>query len=143
MQRPPWHRILLVPSASSARLLSRRSLIYVTSRGLSAATSPSDEVLPQWPAHRGPIFYFETGHGFFAKRPPRPFPPPFGAASPPPSTDGGGNCNAPPASQQQLINGARIRGCSNGDDAVLEAEQYLGVNDGVGAWSTRPNGHAA
>lgn len=26
---------------------------------------------------------------------------------------------------------------------MLEAEQYLGVNDGVGAWSTRPNGHAA
>ncbi len=41
------------------------------------------------------------------------------------------------------MDGEVIRGLTNGDDALLAAERYIGVNDGVGAWATRPNGHAA
>lgn len=36
-----------------------------------------------------------------------------------------------------------IRGLTNGDDAILASECLLGVNDGVGAWQTKPEGHAA
>lgn len=36
-----------------------------------------------------------------------------------------------------------IRGLTNGDDAVLASDFLLGVNDGVGAWQTKPEGHAA
>jgi len=36
-----------------------------------------------------------------------------------------------------------IRGITNGDDAVLVGENFIGANDGVGAWATREKGHAA
>ncbi|KAI9698404.1 MAG: hypothetical protein M1836_003984 [Candelina mexicana] len=36
-----------------------------------------------------------------------------------------------------------IRGITNGDDAILVAENFVGTNDGVGAWATKPKGHAA
>jgi hypothetical protein len=36
-----------------------------------------------------------------------------------------------------------IRGVTNGDDAVLVSENFIGANDGVGAWATREKGHAA
>lgn len=36
-----------------------------------------------------------------------------------------------------------IRGLTNGDDAILASDFLLGVNDGVGAWQTKPEGHAA
>ncbi|MCJ1242904.1 hypothetical protein MMC30_000100 [Trapelia coarctata] len=36
-----------------------------------------------------------------------------------------------------------IRGVTNGDDAVLVGENFIVANDGVGAWATRPRGHAA
>ena len=36
-----------------------------------------------------------------------------------------------------------IRGMTNGDDAVLVEENFIGANDGVGAWATRDRGHAA
>lgn len=41
------------------------------------------------------------------------------------------------------MNGEMIRGITNGDDAVLVGENFIGANDGVGAWATRKNGHAA
>ncbi|KAJ5280509.1 hypothetical protein N7478_005881 [Penicillium angulare] len=41
------------------------------------------------------------------------------------------------------VKGELIRGLNNGDDAILVAENFLGVDDGVGAWATRPCGHAA
>jgi hypothetical protein len=40
------------------------------------------------------------------------------------------------------VNGELIRGYTNGDDAVYASDYFIGVNDGVGAWSTRPGGHA-
>lgn len=36
-----------------------------------------------------------------------------------------------------------IRGITNGDDAVLVSENFIGANDGVGAWATKEKGHAA
>ncbi len=35
-----------------------------------------------------------------------------------------------------------LLGCTNGDDAVFASEDFVGANDGVGAWATRPRGHA-
>lgn len=36
-----------------------------------------------------------------------------------------------------------IRGVTNGDDAVLVSDYFIGANDGVGAWATKEKGHAA
>ncbi|KAI4121374.1 MAG: hypothetical protein LQ338_006397 [Usnochroma carphineum] len=41
------------------------------------------------------------------------------------------------------VNGEMIRGITNGDDAVLVGENFIGANDGVGAWAQKPRGHAA
>lgn len=40
------------------------------------------------------------------------------------------------------MDGELIRGRTNGDDAVYESEYLICANDGVGAWATRPRGHA-
>jgi protein phosphatase PTC7 len=40
------------------------------------------------------------------------------------------------------VNGELIRGLTNGDDAVYASGNFIAANDGVGAWSTRPGGHA-
>ncbi|KAJ9157007.1 Protein phosphatase PTC7 [Coniochaeta hoffmannii] len=82
-------------------------------------------------------FKFETGIALFAKRTPRPFPPPFlsrpsGSFSDPLSTH----------DTPHLVTGEVIRGRTNGDDAVFAGDNFIGANDGVGAWSTRPKGHA-
>ncbi|KAF2874866.1 phosphatase 2C-like domain-containing protein [Massariosphaeria phaeospora] len=87
-------------------------------------------------------FYFEAGFALFAKRPSRPFPPPFlsapsGSFSEPLSTYDRSRDRRP------TVHGEMIRGVTNGDDAVLVSEQFIGANDGVGAWATRERGHAA
>jgi serine/threonine protein phosphatase PrpC len=41
------------------------------------------------------------------------------------------------------VGGELVRGLNNGDDAVLVADNFIGVNDGVGAWATKERGHAA
>ncbi|KAK8044251.1 hypothetical protein PG993_004275 [Apiospora rasikravindrae] len=86
-------------------------------------------------------FRFETGFALFAKRAPRPFPPPF--YSPP-----AGSFSDPLSTHHQsrdkrvFVGGELIRGWTNGDDAVYESDHFLCANDGVGAWSRRPRGHA-
>ena len=87
-------------------------------------------------------FYFDTGYALFAKRPSRPFPPPFlsppsGSFSDPLSTHNRSR------DRRQWVYGEMIRGITNGDDAVLVGENFIGANDGVGAWATREKGHAA
>ncbi|KAI9053450.1 hypothetical protein LZ554_002408 [Drepanopeziza brunnea f. sp. 'monogermtubi'] len=86
-------------------------------------------------------FRFETGVALFAKRPPRPFPPPFLS---PPSASFSDPLTTHDRSRgrRPLINGQRIRGHTNGDDAVYASDHFIAANDGVGAWSTRPGGHA-
>lgn len=87
-------------------------------------------------------FYLDTGYALFAKRPSQPFPPSF--LSPPP-----GSLPDPSGTPHQArhrhiyVNGEMIRGITNGDDAVLAGENFIGANDGIGAWATRPRGHAA
>lgn len=136
---------------SSIRTLRRLGLTYrqqipwarcASSAAVSSAgkaTPLPDEPTPRPP--RSP-FYFETGYALYAKRPSRPFPPPFlslpsGSFSDPLSTHNRSR------DRRSFVNGEMIRGVTNGDDAVLVEENFIGANDGVGAWDTRPKGHAA
>ena len=86
-------------------------------------------------------FYFEAGYAGWAKRPSRPFPPPFfsppsGSFSDPLSTHHRSKDRRP------KVNGEMIRGVTNGDDAMLASENLIGTNDGVGQWAQREKGHA-
>ncbi|WEW58802.1 protein serine/threonine phosphatase [Emydomyces testavorans] len=87
-------------------------------------------------------FVFETGYALSPKRPSRPFPPPFLS---PPSSSFSDPLTTHHRSQdtRPSVYGELIRGLTNGDDAVLVSQHFLGVNDGVGAWATKPHGHAA
>ncbi|CAA9957722.1 PTC1 Serine-threonine protein phosphatase [Pyrenophora teres f. maculata] len=87
-------------------------------------------------------FYFEVGYALFAKRPSRPFPPPFLSM---PSTSFSEPLSTHNRSRDRrpTVNGQMIRGVTNGDDAVLVSESFIAANDGVGAWATREKGHAA
>lgn len=87
-------------------------------------------------------FIFETGFALHAKRPSRAFPPPFLS---PPSSSFSEPLTTHDLNQDKRLSlrGERIRALTNGDDAVLASQNFLGVNDGVGAWATRPRGHAA
>lgn len=108
-------------------------------RSLSTSTASSDSAPPA--QNEIPPFRFETGVSLFAKRSPRPFPPPFlsppsGSFSDPLST------HHRSRDRRTFVNGELIRGYTNGDDAVYVSDTFIGANDGVGAWSTRPGGHA-
>lgn len=98
-------------------------------------TPPLPDSCPRLP------FRFETGFALFAKRAPRPFPPPF--LSPP-----SGSFSDPLSTHHQsrdkrvFVDGELIRGWTNGDDAVYASDHFICANDGVGAWSARPRGHA-
>ncbi|GLA23166.1 hypothetical protein AnigIFM63326_006795 [Aspergillus niger] len=104
-------------------------------------TTPIPDPNPQFPISRSP-FCFQTGYALCAKRPSRPFPPPFLS---PPSSSFSDPLTTHYLSQDKRLSvrGDLVRGLNNGDDAVLVAENYLAVNDGVGAWATKPRGHAA
>lgn len=87
-------------------------------------------------------FIFDAGYALFAKRPPRPFPPPFhsspsGSFSDPLSTHDRSQ------DRESLIGSSKIKGVTNGDDAVLISENFIGAADGVGAWATKEQGHAS
>ena len=106
-------------------------------RGNKTPITP--DVLHQAP--RSP-FYFDAGHALFAKRASRPFPPPFVSPTSPSFSDPL-TTHDHSRDRRSFINGEIIRGITNGDDAVLIGENFIGANDGVGAWSTREKGHAA
>ncbi|KAH7328938.1 phosphatase 2C-like domain-containing protein [Stachybotrys elegans] len=86
-------------------------------------------------------FRFETGIGLFAKRQPRPFPPPFLS---PPSVSFSDPLSTHNQSRDRraFVDGELIRGQTNGDDAVYASDYFICANDGVGAWAARPRGHA-
>ena len=98
-----------------------------------SSLSPSD--IPRLP------FRFETGVALFAKRKPRPFPPPFLS---PPSVSFSDPLSTHNRSRDRraFVNGELIRGQTNGDDAVYASDYFICANDGVGAWAARPRGHA-
>ncbi|KAH6636676.1 hypothetical protein F5144DRAFT_486442 [Chaetomium tenue] len=87
-------------------------------------------------------FRFDTGIALFAKRTPRPFPPPYlsppsGSFSDPLSTHDRSRDR-----RRAYVDGHLIQGYTNGDDAVFASDYFICANDGVGAWSARPRGHA-
>lgn len=104
-------------------------------------TNPDES--PQSELPRRSPFYFETAYSGFAKRATRPFPPPFvtlpsGSFSDPLTTH-----NRPHYRRPQ-VDGELLRGLTNGDDAIIIGGQnFLAVNDGVGAWAQKDRGHAA
>ena len=102
----------------------------------AGTAGPADGIVSKSP------FIFETGFAVYAKRPSRAFPPPFLS---PPSSSFSEPLSTHDLSQDKRLRfrGERIRALTNGDDAVLASQNFLGVNDGVGAWATRPRGHAA
>ncbi|KAF2030033.1 hypothetical protein EK21DRAFT_66430 [Setomelanomma holmii] len=104
-------------------------------------TPVPDDANPPQPKTQPP-FYFEAGYALFAKRPSRPFPPPFLSL---PSTSFSEPLSTHNKSRDRrpTVNGEMIRGVTNGDDAVLVSDYFIGANDGVGAWATREKGHAA
>ncbi|KAL4884371.1 hypothetical protein BJY04DRAFT_205864 [Aspergillus karnatakaensis] len=104
-------------------------------------TTPVPDRCPQFPILKSP-YCFQTGYALCAKRRSRPFPPPF--LSPPSSSFSDPLTTHYHSQDKRLsVKGELIRGLNNGDDAVLVTENFLGVNDGVGAWATKPRGHAA
>ncbi|KAH8815340.1 phosphatase 2C-like domain-containing protein [Xylogone sp. PMI_703] len=135
--------ILRNQPAPARSLQPYRSFTRTTSRCLpesSPTVIPEDKATSS-PLHHCQPFYFETGLALFAKRSPRPFPPPFlsppsGSFSDPLSTHNRSR------DRRAFVNGELIRGYTNGDDAVYASKYFIGANDGVGAWSTRPGGHA-
>ncbi|KAH6638249.1 phosphatase 2C-like domain-containing protein [Boeremia exigua] len=106
---------------------------------LGTTTPVPDDAPP--PPPKSP-FYFEAGYALYAKRPSRPFPPPFLSL---PSTSFSEPLSTYNRSRDRRprVNGEMIRGVTNGDDAVLVSDYFIGANDGVGAWATRERGHAA
>lgn len=112
---------------------------YTSSDGASAPETPASSEATTKPTLP---FYFEAGYAVFAKRPSRPFPPPFlsypsGSFSDPLSTHDRSR------DRRSYYKGQVIRGVTNGDDAVLLSDNFIGANDGVGAWATKDKGHAA
>jgi serine/threonine protein phosphatase PrpC len=139
-------RVLFRQRAYTARYIgrstgkSRRTNPHLIASGITT-TSPEDitnaDTQPQSP------FYFETGYAVYAKRASRAFPPPFlslpsGSFSDPLTTHNNIRDRRP------SVNGQLIKGRTNGDDAILIGGQnFLAVNDGVGAWAQKDRGHAA
>ena len=113
------------------------SSLTVSSAGTK---TPVPDDAPQQPP-KSP-FYFDTGYALFAKRPSRPFPPPFLSMPSASFSDALSTYNRS-RDRRSYVNGEMIRGITNGDDAVLVGENFIGANDGVGAWASRDKGHAA
>lgn len=125
------------PDVCRSRCYTKKAAEAQTSAGTKTPV-PENNV----PAKIKSPFYFEAGYALFAKRPSRPFPPPFLSL---PSTSFSEPLSTHNRSRDRrpTVNGEMIRGITNGDDAVLVNESFIGANDGVGAWGTREKGHAA
>ncbi|KAJ9613095.1 hypothetical protein H2200_003036 [Cladophialophora chaetospira] len=147
-RHPTWRAPYLGRRAfSNTTPLSRRYLISEGRATTRAYEQDSDAASP--PAAKSlPPFYLETGYSIFAKRPSRPFPPPFvslpsGSFSDPLTTHN--PSSVPRRARRPMVNGQPVRGITNGDDAIIIGadHRFIAVNDGVGAWAQRERGHAA
>ncbi|KAF2187755.1 hypothetical protein K469DRAFT_685634 [Zopfia rhizophila CBS 207.26] len=146
--RPTSIGVLVQHLSPVRRLRFRSALAPALSRCFARPAQPPrggtttpvpDEAIPV--KSKSP-FYFEAGYALYAKRPSRPFPPPFlsypsGSFSEPLSTHNRSR------DRRSYVNGEMIRGVTNGDDAVLVSDSFIGANDGVGAWAAKERGHAA
>lgn len=106
--------------------------------------TPSPENVREEQMQSTSPFFFEAGYALFAKRPSRPFPPPFlstpsNSFSDPLST----HDRSRDKRHTESVHGQMIRGVTNGDDAVLVSRRMIAANDGVGAWAQKDHGHAA
>jgi serine/threonine protein phosphatase PrpC len=128
--------------------LRRRQLIF---SGATTSDSDHPSPTPSQPADNTPpasSYYLETGYAIFAKRPSRPFPPPFLSTpshsfSDPLTTHQSTKLRS---RRPQDAEGRLIGGITNGDDAVIisgQGNNFLAVGDGVGAWAQKERGHAA
>ena len=89
-------------------------------------------------------YYLLTGHAVFAKRPSRPFPPPFLSLPSSSFSDPLSTHNRSVDKRRKIqYKGEPIRGVTSGDDAILAAPRMVAVADGVGAWAQKERGHAA
>ncbi|PHH91435.1 hypothetical protein CDD83_443 [Cordyceps sp. RAO-2017] len=140
---PPWrgrrerpHAFSFSSALSSAAASSSSPPLASSSSASSTPSTAADR-----PRHARLPFRFETGVGLFAKRPPRPFPPPFLS---PPSASFSDPLSTHDQSRHRrgVVNGELLRGLTNGDDAVYASDFFVCANDGVGAWAARPRGHA-
>src|SRR5271154_73430 len=130
-------RFTLIRSFSQTVFRTRASLI---SSGVN--TTPAEDLDASLSKPRQP-FYFETGYAIYAKRLSRPFPPPF-LSLPPGSFSDPLATHSPSRDRRPSVNGRFIKGRTNGDDAVLvDGENFLVVDDGVGAWAQKERGNAA
>ena len=131
-------RIPLVPLRAPARL-ARRARAAPLSTSARAASSRDETVSSSSAAATKCAaagagaggapqpFRLVPSYSLFAKRAPRPFPPPF---------------HSPAAGAAAGEGAAFLSGVTNGDDAVLTNARYVAVADGVGQWNTRARGHA-
>ncbi len=145
IRRPALTATRTAPSPPSLRLRLRPRRLAIAAPPARAScvrlysvvsyTGGGDNQLAQ------PPFRFETGIGLFAKRAPRPFPPPFTS---PPSASFSDPLSTHHQSRDRraFVNGELIKGFTNGDDAVYASDFFICANDGVGAWAARPRGHA-
>ncbi|KAL8832904.1 MAG: hypothetical protein Q9170_004684 [Blastenia crenularia] len=140
VHRPtPYSLSIFTRKQGQPAFIGRRWLTSEATTGEGTKTPLPAAALQQKP--KSP-FYFDTGYALYAKRPSRPFPPPFlsipsGSFSDPLSTHNRSR------DRRSYVNGEMIRGITNGDDAVLVGENFVGANDGVGAWAQKDRGHAA
>ncbi|KAL1956336.1 hypothetical protein VTO42DRAFT_7419 [Malbranchea cinnamomea] len=136
----PFIRRVSSISRGSTRIVRRKLSYWTAATPIYGVTTPAPET--NTPAIFKTPFRFETGYALCPKRPSRPFPPPF--VSPPSSSFSDPlTTHHRSVDRRPSVNGELIRGLTNGDDAIVVSENYIGVNDGVGAWAKRPNGHAA
>lgn len=133
--RPVSRQNLSSPLSSTARW-SHLQARHDHDAATGGTTPPLPLACPKLP------FRFDTGFSLYAKRPPRPFPPPF--LSPPSTsfTDPLSTHNRSRDRRHAFVDGELVRGWTNGDDAVYASDNFICANDGVGAWSARPRGHA-
>ena len=131
----------LQPSVCVSKLLSNRNAAFHSNTDPVGGTSTPAPELTEQTTSKSP-FYFEAGYALFAKRPSRPFPPPFLSMPSSSYSDPLSTYNRS-KDKRQWVNGEMIRGITNGDDAVLVSENLIAANDGVGAWAVKERGHAA
>lgn len=139
-------RCLPPPHIQNRVFIPRRCVAFdsqPSDRESSGTTTPTESATSNESAVNCP-FHLVTGYALYAKRPSRPFPPPFlshpsSSFSDPLSTHN----RSVDKRKEQRYKGEIIRGITNGDDAVLVSERFVAAGDGVGAWAQKERGHAA
>lgn len=125
---------------STTHRLHRRQLIF------SGRTTEPTPRQPSTPEVTCP-YHLDSAYAIYAKRPSRPFPPPFLSTPSHSFSDPLTTHQRLRARRPEDGEGHPIGGITNGDDAVIvladKGVDFLAVGDGVGAWAQKERGHAA